>query len=225
MKSTNAADVIIHALWPGPGPLIFEETFASVASAPRVPLLTYASRSATRCSRVGSALAAGAAGAAAGVSGGAEAFTSSAAQTCASVSPLTTISENRVFFMWIIGSSKFGYGLNSGLAFFFRANANGIFDIRYKNFSVTDLAGLGRLHDRRNGRFHLAVGQHPFDFDFRQEIHRLFAAAINFRVAFLAAESFHFGNGHSFDAHVSEGILHFFELEWFYDCFDFLHIL
>ena len=35
-----AALVIIHALWPGPGPLMLEEIFASAASAPRALLLT-----------------------------------------------------------------------------------------------------------------------------------------------------------------------------------------
>src|SRR5690349_9438789 len=104
MNSTNAAEVIIHALWPGPGPLIFDVIFASAASAPRAVLFMYASRSARRCSTFGSAFAAGAAAAgAAGVSVGTEALTSSAAQTRASVSPLTIKSENRVFFMWIMG--------------------------------------------------------------------------------------------------------------------------
>ena len=64
MNSTNAAEVIIQPLWPGPEPEILLFTFASVASAPRAALLTYASRSATRCARSGSAFAAGAAGAA-----------------------------------------------------------------------------------------------------------------------------------------------------------------
>ena len=38
MNNTSAVDVIIHALWPGPG----------VMSALGAPLVTYASRSATR---------------------------------------------------------------------------------------------------------------------------------------------------------------------------------
>src|SRR5690349_10533227 len=58
MKMTSAVLTICHALWPGPGPEIFEAT-----SGVRATLLKYASMSATRCSRVGSA---GAAGAAAG---------------------------------------------------------------------------------------------------------------------------------------------------------------
>src|SRR4051812_17240752 len=65
MNSTRAADVIIQALWPGPAvPSSLELTLASAASEPRVPLLTYASRSATRCCKSGSAFLASAAGAA-----------------------------------------------------------------------------------------------------------------------------------------------------------------
>jgi hypothetical protein len=52
MKSTSAAQVIIHALWPGPGPATFEVTDKPV-SASRAELFTYASRSATRCSSDG----------------------------------------------------------------------------------------------------------------------------------------------------------------------------
>ena len=56
MKSTSAALVISQALWPGPGPGIFEAT-----SGVRAVLLTYASKSASRCSTVGSGGVAGAA--------------------------------------------------------------------------------------------------------------------------------------------------------------------
>src|SRR5438132_13746088 len=57
MNSTRAAEVIIQALWPGPALATLDATVAPAASAPRAVLLMYASRSATRCSMVGSALA------------------------------------------------------------------------------------------------------------------------------------------------------------------------
>src|SRR5687767_5298834 len=50
MNSTSAAEVIIQALWPGPAPPTLEPSPEA-----RAPLLKYASISATRCSRVGSA--------------------------------------------------------------------------------------------------------------------------------------------------------------------------
>src|SRR5262245_61971055 len=58
MKRTSAAHVIIHALWPGPGPAIFD-AIGDPVSAPRSELFTYASRSATRCSSDGGAEGAG----------------------------------------------------------------------------------------------------------------------------------------------------------------------
>src|SRR2546430_17472988 len=55
MKSTSAAQVIIQALLAGPGPEMFDAAGAFVESAPRAELFTYASKSATRCSRDGEA--------------------------------------------------------------------------------------------------------------------------------------------------------------------------
>ena len=80
--------------------------------------------------------------------------------------------------------------LNSGVSFFLGADANGLIDGRNKNLPVTNLAGLGGLDDGANGGFHAAVGQHHFNFDFGQEIDGVFAAPIDFGVAFLAAKPF-----------------------------------
>jgi hypothetical protein len=43
-------------------------------------------------------------------------------------------------------------------------------------------------------------------------------------VAFLAAETFDFANGHSFDPEVGKGLFDLFEFEGFDDGFDFFHI-
>ena len=68
-------------------------------------------------------------------------------------------------------------------------------------------------------------GSDNFDFYFWQKIHGVFAAAIDFRVAFLAAKPFHFGHGHAVDADFMEGVFDFFEFERFDDGFDFFHKL
>ena len=65
--------------------------------------------------------------------------------------------------------------------------------------------------------------RHEFDFDLGQEVHGVFAAAVDFGVAFLPAESFHFADGHAFDADFAEGVFDFLELERLDDGFDFLH--
>ena len=67
-------------------------------------------------------------------------------------------------------------------------------------------------------------GRTSLDFDFGEEIDGVFAAAINFGVAFLAAEPFDFADGHAFDADFAEGIFDFFQFEWLDDGFNFLHI-
>src|SRR5687767_13147229 len=61
MNSTSAVDVIIQPLWPGPEVAASAPPLASGA-----PLVTYASRLASRCSIVGPGSAGAAAGAAAG---------------------------------------------------------------------------------------------------------------------------------------------------------------
>jgi hypothetical protein len=48
MNNTSAVLIISHALWPGPATATCDATPST-----RAPLLTYASKSATRCSKVG----------------------------------------------------------------------------------------------------------------------------------------------------------------------------
>ena len=65
--------------------------------------------------------------------------------------------------------------------------------------------------------------QHQLDFDFGQKVHRVFAATVDFGVAFLAAKTFDFGDGHALDADFAQGIFNFLQLEWLNDRFDFFH--
>src|SRR2546422_4524176 len=76
------------------------------------------------------------------------------------------------------------------------ADADGVFDFGYENLAVAYFSGAGRTDDRLHRRVHLRIGQDDFNFDLRQKVYRVFAAAINFSVALLAAEAFHFGDGH-----------------------------
>src|SRR5690349_16746486 len=62
-------------------------------------------------------------------------------------------------------------------------------DIGYENLPVADAAGLGRAADRLDGFFRHVVGEHNFNLHFGQEIHDVFSAAVEFRVAFLTAET------------------------------------
>jgi hypothetical protein len=136
------------------------------------------------------------------------------------------IEEVISFFIINLGRSE-GFNLLNGskgfIAFLLRANPKGIVDGGDENLAITDLSGLGRLDDCPRGRVYAVVGEHNLQFDFRQEIHGVFTAAVNFGVAFLPTESLDLGDGHAFDAYLTECIFDLLELEWFYDCFDFLH--
>ena len=68
------------------------------------------------------------------------------------------------------------------------------------------------------------VGDDHFDLDFGQQIHRVFAAAVNFGVALLPAAALGLDDGHPLDADFGQRVLHLFDAEWFDDGFYFLHV-
>src|ERR1043166_867519 len=225
MNSTSAADVIIQALWPGPAvPSSFELTLASAASEPRVPLLTYASRSATRCCRSGSAFLGGAAAAVAAAVAFVTADATCVLASAAVKTPPRAAASNKaknIFFIW--GEDPFYIPLNRVFTFFFRPDTDGFVDRGNEDFAIANLSSLCRPDDGRDRGFHAVVRDHHLDLDLGEEIDRVFAATIDLRVTFLTTEALNFAHRHAFNAHVSEGILNLFQFERFYDCFDFLH--
>ena len=107
------------------------------------------------------------------------------------------------------------YQLYRVVVAFTSPDAMGFGNRQNKYFSVADFTGLCPFNNGLNGLINLTVGQHDFDFDFRQEIHGVFAAAIYFGVTFLASETLDLGNGHAVDAEFTQSIFDFFELERF----------
>src|SRR3954469_20327945 len=144
-------------------------TLAPVASAPRAALFTYASKSATRCARSGSAKAAGAAGAAS-VVGGTDALTSSAAAILKLAVAASTNKVIKNFFIINLSKGCWVWVLNCEFAFFFRPDPHCFFHAAHENFAIADLAGLGRPHNGRYGCLHLIIGEHQFNFNLWQEI-------------------------------------------------------
>ena len=65
-------------------------------------------------------------------------------------------------------------------------------DVETKTLPSPILPVLAALTMARDGRIQPGIADHDFEFDFRQEIHGVFAAAIDFRVALLPAESLDF---------------------------------
>src|SRR5207247_593410 len=122
-----------------------------------------------------------------------------------------------------------GFGLflnlNCERSFLFGANANSFFDARDEDFAVTDLSSPSALDDHVHGLFDLLVGNDQLDFDFRQEIHRVLTATVNLGVSFLASEAFDFAHRHPLDPNFPERVFDLLQFEWFYDRFDFFHLV
>src|SRR3954451_15193737 len=86
-----------------------------------------------------------------------------------------------------------------------------------EDLAVADLAGLGSCCDGVDGLVDLIRGDSDLDLDLGQEAHRIFGAAIDFRVALLAAITFDFRHRETMNADGGQGIPDFFELEWLDD--------
>ena len=80
--------------------------------------------------------------------------------------------------------------LEGFFADFLRANAYGLIDRGDKDFAIADLAGAGGLDDGGLDAGDEIIGEDDLDLDLGQEIDGVFAAAIDFGVALLAAETF-----------------------------------
>ena len=110
-------------------------------------------------------------------------------------------------------------------ASFTGANSDGFFNGTDKNFAVPDFPGFCRIANGFSGSSHRLIGHNNFQFNFRQKIHRILTATVDLSMAFLSAKPLYLGNGHPFNARLSEGIFYFLKLEWLDDCFDFFHVL
>ena len=117
----------------------------------------------------------------------------------------------------------FGVYLDRSVAFLFGADADNFLNIGDENFSIADLAGLGRTDNGGDGTIHPIIRQHDFDFDFRQEIDLVFGPSIDFSVPFLASETFDLADSHSFDPYLAKRILHLLKFEGFDNRLNFFH--
>src|ERR1700675_3551315 len=91
-------------------------------------------------------------------------------------------------------------GSDRVLAFLSGANANGLVDGADEDLAVADAAGMSRGLDRLDGALHLRVLYNHLDFHLRQEVHDVYAAAIELGVALLPAKALGFGDGNALDA-------------------------
>src|SRR3974390_1156112 len=105
-----------------------------------------------------------------------------------------------------------------------RADSNGLFDRRDKNFAVADLPGFGRRADRLDDAIRLFAWHGDLDPHLGQEVHSVFRAAINFSVPLLAPITLDFGHGHAVNADGGERVAHLIELERLDDRNDHFHL-
>src|SRR3546814_21142596 len=94
---------------------------------------------------------------------------------------------------------------------------------RSEDLAVADAAGTGSLHDRLDRTLDHAVLHHHLDLHLRQEVHDIFRAAVEFRVALLPPEALGLGDRQALDPDFVQGVLHVVEFERLDARFDLFH--
>ena len=113
--------------------------------------------------------------------------------------------------------------LKRRFAVFVVADSDGFVDAGDEDFAVADFAGAGGADDGGDGLFLERIGDDDFDFDLRQEIDGVFAAAVELGVSFLTAVPSRFQDGHAFNAGFEERVFDGVQLGGLEDGFDLLH--
>src|SRR5437868_11309706 len=86
-----------------------------------------------------------------------------------------------------------------------------------EDLAVADLSGLRSRRDGLDSLVDLARAYSDLDLDLGQETHGVFSAAIDFRMALLAAISLDFRHRETVNANGGQGVTDFFEFEWLDD--------
>src|SRR6185312_10331282 len=77
------------------------------------------------------------------------------------------------------------HALEGGGVGFAGPDADRVIDAEDKNLAVANLAGFRRRRNRFDDFVHLISGTGDFELDLRQEAHRVFGPAVDFRVTLL----------------------------------------
>src|SRR5882757_8673480 len=97
------------------------------------------------------------------------------------------------------------------------ADTDRMVEVDDEDLAVADLSGFGRGRDGVDGLVDLVRGHSDLDLDLGQETHRVFSAAVDFRMAFLPAISLDFRHRETVNANGGQGVPDFFQLEWLDD--------
>ena len=106
---------------------------------------------------------------------------------------------------------------------FIRSDPDRFFHFRDENLSITDLSSPRGAQDCIDGALCAIVRHHHLEFHFRQEIHRVLGATINFAVTFLPTKAFDLTQSHSLHPHCHERFFYRLGFKGLDDSFDFLH--
>ena len=114
----------------------------------------------------------------------------------------------------VAGKNSLSIGV---LALLFFPKADGALNRADEHFAVADLPSSSRLDDDVHGVVH---DENP---DLGERIDGVFAAAVSFRMAFLASEAFHFADRLALDAEARQRFFDLFKLERINDGLGFFH--
>src|SRR4051794_5890303 len=93
-----------------------------------------------------------------------------------------------------------------------------------EDLAVADLSGFRSRGDGVGGLVDLVRGDSDFDLDLGQEAHRIFSAAIDFRMSLLPTVAFDFRHRETVNADGGQGVTDFFEFEWLDDRHNNFHV-
>ena len=95
--------------------------------------------------------------------------------------------------------------------FFAGANSNHLIDGGDEHLSIADLACFGCIDDGVDRVLNSRVWHYEVDLEFGQEVHRVFAALIDFGMALLVTAPFDLSQRHSFESETIQGTFDFFQ--------------
>lgn len=96
-----------------------------------------------------------------------------------------------------------------------RPDSNNLLKRHLKYLAVADCACLCSVFDRGDNLSAILIASGNFDFEFGEEIHLIFAAAIKLSVPFLSSEPLDLAHGHSIKADFIKGIFNVIKFKRF----------
>ena len=107
-------------------------------------------------------------------------------------------------FARLLGEKRIGNGRDissdGSLAALVGTNAHRLPKRHDEDLAIADFVRSCGIHDYIDGLGYQVIGHGDFDLCLGKKINRIFAAAVDLGVAFLAAETLHLGNRHTLDA-------------------------